>query len=183
MPDALHSIRSLLCTSTNATLHELFFSGDRRSPNGKSLPAWLSRPGPVFLRNHVRSSKYDDVVEEVELLEANPMYANVRRKDGREQNVSLCDLAPCLSGSSQTMPACQILTGWLTKFLKSLNTRQISKRPVIRVRRIYRTQTKQVTALLKKMPWRMSPLYPDVPREAPAVYLLQDTATSFHFRG
>ena len=79
LPDALHSIRSLLCTSTNATPHELF-RFDRRSPNGKSLAAWLSRPGPVFLRNHVRSSKYDDVVEEVELLEANPMYANVRRK-------------------------------------------------------------------------------------------------------
>jgi len=52
----------------------------------------------VFLRNHVRSSKYDDVVEELELLEANPMYANVSRKDGRKQNVSLCDLAPCSSG-------------------------------------------------------------------------------------
>jgi len=41
-------------------------------------------PGPVFLRNHVRSTKYDDVVEEVELLEANPMYPIVRRKEGRE---------------------------------------------------------------------------------------------------
>jgi len=61
----------------------------------------------VFLRNHVRFSKYDDVVEEVELFEANPMYANVRRKDGREQNVSLCDLAPCPSGEqsdSATVP-------------------------------------------------------------------------------
>jgi len=46
----------------------------------------------------VRSSQYDDKVEEVELLEANPMYASVRRKDGREQNVSLCDLALCPSG-------------------------------------------------------------------------------------
>ena len=61
----------------------------------------------MFLRNHVRFSKYDDVVEEVELFEANPMYANVRRKDGREQNVSLCDLAPCPSGEqsdSATVP-------------------------------------------------------------------------------
>ena len=84
LPDALHSIRSLLCTSTNATPHELFFGFDRRPPNGESLPAWLSMPGPVFLRNHVRSTKYDDVVEEVELLEAKPMYAIVRRKEGRE---------------------------------------------------------------------------------------------------
>jgi len=77
--------------------HELFFSFDWQSPNGKSLPAWLSRPGPVFLRNHIHSNKYDDVVEEVKLLEANPMYANVRRKDGRELNVSLCDLAQTLN--------------------------------------------------------------------------------------
>jgi len=33
------------------------------------------------------------------------------------------------------------------------------------------------------MPWRMFPPCPDVPREALAMYLLQDTATSFHFRG
>jgi len=66
----------------------------------------------VFLRNHVRSSKYDDVVEEVELLEANPMYANVKRKDGREQNVSLCDLAPCPSeeqSDSATVPNPDVL--------------------------------------------------------------------------
>ena len=41
----------------------------------------------------MRSTKNDDLVEEVELLNVNPLYANVRRKDGREQNVSLGDLA------------------------------------------------------------------------------------------
>jgi len=53
------------------------------------------RPGPVFLRKHVRTSKDDDLVEEVELLEANLMYARERHEDGREKNVSPSDLAPC----------------------------------------------------------------------------------------
>jgi len=52
----------------------------------------------VFVRNHVCSRKYDDVAEEMQLLEANSMYVNVRHKDGRKQNVSLCDLAPCPRG-------------------------------------------------------------------------------------
>jgi len=40
------------------------------------------------------------------------MYANVRRKDGREQNVSLRDLAPCPSGErldSATVPDPEVL--------------------------------------------------------------------------
>jgi len=50
------------------------------------------RPRPVLLRKHVRTSKHDDLAEEVELLEANPMYVSVRHKDGREHKVSLSDL-------------------------------------------------------------------------------------------
>ncbi|GFW69689.1 retrovirus-related Pol polyprotein from transposon opus [Trichonephila clavipes] len=39
---ALHSIRSLLCTATNATPHERMFSHPRRSHNGCSIPTWLT---------------------------------------------------------------------------------------------------------------------------------------------
>jgi len=67
--DGLHSIRSLLCPATNSTPHERFFAFMRRLPNGKSLPAWLSSPGPVFLRSFVRSNKNYDMVEEVELTD------------------------------------------------------------------------------------------------------------------
>ena len=66
LPDALHSIRFLLCTATNATPHGRLFHFTRRSTFGVSIPTWLSAPGPVFLKRHLRSSKYDPIVDEVE---------------------------------------------------------------------------------------------------------------------
>ena len=92
---ALDSIRSLLCTSTGDTPHSRFFNFARRSCYGNSLPDWLCKPGPVYLRKFVRSGKNDDMVRKVELLDANPMYARVRYDDGRECNVSLRDIARC----------------------------------------------------------------------------------------
>ena len=92
--DALHSIRSLLCTETNSTPHERIFLFSRRSTNGSSVPQWLLTPGPVYLKRSVRSSKYDPMVDEVQLLDANPQYAHIRLADGRESTVSLRQLAP-----------------------------------------------------------------------------------------
>ncbi|XP_059053675.1 uncharacterized protein LOC131847961 [Achroia grisella] len=94
LPLALHSIRSLLCTATNATPHEKMFCFPRRSGNGVSLPSWLMIPGPVLLKKNVRKSKYDPLVEEVELLESNPNYSIIRFADGREDTVSNRHLAP-----------------------------------------------------------------------------------------
>ena len=45
------------------------------------------------MKRHVRQ-KYDPLVDEVELLEANPQYAHVRLPDGRETTVSIRHLAP-----------------------------------------------------------------------------------------
>ena len=42
----------------------------------------------------MRQSKYDPVVDEVQLLEANPEYAHIRHADGRESTVALRHLAP-----------------------------------------------------------------------------------------
>lgn len=89
----LHSIRSLLCTATNQTPHERLFSFPRKSPNGYSLPSWLSHPGPVLLRKFVKSSKSDPLVEPVELITATPRFVRVRHPDGREATVSTRDLA------------------------------------------------------------------------------------------
>ena len=41
LSEALHAVRSLLCTTTNATPHKRFLGFERRSMLGKSLPAWL----------------------------------------------------------------------------------------------------------------------------------------------
>ena len=57
LPDALHSIRSLLSTATNVTPHERLFNFARRSTTGVSFPTWLCMPGPVLLKSHVRHSK------------------------------------------------------------------------------------------------------------------------------
>ena len=94
LPEALHSVRSLLCTATNQTPHERFLSFTRRSATGTSVPSWLMNPGNVLLRKYVRNSKNDPFVEEVELIKSNPQYAHIRYPDGRESTVSVQDLAP-----------------------------------------------------------------------------------------
>jgi transposase InsO family protein len=94
LPDVLHSVRTLLCTATNCTPHERMFNFHRKSGTGTSLPTWLSNPGIVLLRRFVRHSKQEPLVDEVELLEANPQYAFIRYPDGRESTVSIKDLAP-----------------------------------------------------------------------------------------
>ncbi|MCP4800870.1 MAG: DDE-type integrase/transposase/recombinase, partial [bacterium] len=94
LPDALHSIRSLLCTATNETPHERMFRFPRRSSSGASVPTWMAEPGPVLLKRHVRTNKTEPLVDEVELLQANPHYAFVRYPDGRETTVSTKHLAP-----------------------------------------------------------------------------------------
>ena len=91
LTDVLHSTRSLLYTATNCTPHERMFSHCRKSFNGVSLPPWV-KPGPVYVKCYVRN-KNDPLIEEAELIEANPHYAHVKLNDGREINVSLRDLA------------------------------------------------------------------------------------------
>lgn len=102
LPDALHCIRSLLCTATNQTPHERMFHHMRKSANGASIPTWLSSPGVVLMRRQNRNSKYDSLVEEVDLIEANPEYAHVRLRDGRETSVSLRHLAPAVGDERQS---------------------------------------------------------------------------------
>lgn len=70
------------------------FNHPRRSINGQSLPTWLHSPGPVYMRKQVRRSKYEPLVEEVQLIQSNPEYSYVRLPDGRETTVSNRSLAP-----------------------------------------------------------------------------------------
>jgi len=96
----LHSIRSLLCTATNATPHERMFLFPRKSASMTGLPSWLTSPGIVLLWKHVRGTKTDPLVERVHLLHANPQYAYIAHPDGREETISIKDLAP--SGAPPT---------------------------------------------------------------------------------
>ena len=98
--DALHSVRSLLCTATNATPHERMFTYQRKSTNGTSLPSWLTSSGKVLVRNFNQQSKYEPLVQEVDLLDCNPQYAHIRFPSGRESTVSLRHLAPTPDSSN-----------------------------------------------------------------------------------
>lgn len=101
---ALHSIRSLVCTATNCTPHERFFNFERKALTGHSLPSWIQDNAKALVRKHVRASKYDPWVEECEIITANPSYAEIRTASGKEQTVSLRDLAPLPDSNQQISP-------------------------------------------------------------------------------
>ena len=105
LPNAMHSIRSLLCTATNPTPHERFFAFRRRSSTGATMPTWLNYPGSkAYPRRFVRTSKTDPLVDEVEIINVNLNYANVRHLNGREVTVSLNDLSPSPLKSPKITP-------------------------------------------------------------------------------
>ena len=89
LDDALRSIKSLLCTATNTIPHERFFAFQKKSAAGASLPTWMTYPNPkAHFRRFVRTGKSDPLVYEVQIINVNPNYANVRHLNGREVNVS-----------------------------------------------------------------------------------------------
>ena len=93
--DVLHSIRSLLCVATNLTQHERFFNFQRRSCTGQSLLTRLTSNNKAFFRRFIRHSKSDPYVDEVERVNVNPTYAEVRYLNGREATVSIRHPSPC----------------------------------------------------------------------------------------
>ena len=111
LSDVLHSIRSLLCTATNETPHEWLFHFSRRSTSENSIPTWLTTPGPVLLKRHVRINKMEPLVDEVELLEANPSYAHIHYPDGRNTTVSTKHLAPCGKPMDWSQPQVSLQPG------------------------------------------------------------------------
>jgi transposase InsO family protein len=111
LPEVLHSIRSLLCTSTNCTPHERFFLYSRRSTLGTSLPSWLFESKTVLVRRHVRPNKNDPLVDRAEVLQVNPNYVTVRLPSGRETSVSLRDVAPCHDIDKVTNIECENYIG------------------------------------------------------------------------
>ena len=104
LPDSLHSVRSLLCTSTNVTPHERMFLFQRRSSTGSSVPTWLTEADTALLKRHVRRSKQEPLCDEVDVLQVNPHYVHIRTGDGTEKTVSVKHLAP----PGSTPPTAQV---------------------------------------------------------------------------
>ena len=102
-------MRSLLCTATNATPHKRFLGFNRRSTSGRALPSFLIQTGPVLLRHFIKS-KSVPLVEEVELLDANPSFSHVRFANGRELTVSTRDLSPKPVDDSEVTNVKQTIT-------------------------------------------------------------------------
>lgn len=65
-----------------------------KSTFSTAIPTWLSSLGPILIRKQNRNSKFDPLVEEAELIEANPEYALIKLSNGRHTNISLKHLAP-----------------------------------------------------------------------------------------
>ena len=95
LPDALHSLRSLLSTATNKTPHEHLLLLSHRSTSGFSVPSCLTIPGPVYLKCHVHTSKMKPPFDEVELMGENSHYAHERYLDGQETTVITRHKASC----------------------------------------------------------------------------------------
>ena len=66
----------------------------RKSTTGSSLPGWLTDNSKALMKRHTNRSKYDPLVEEVELLDVNPNTSHVRTGEGVELTVSNKHLAP-----------------------------------------------------------------------------------------
>ena len=68
-------------------------------------------PCLIFLRRFVRASKNELICDEVDLLEANPNFAQIRYPVAGECTVALKELAPCPSSSHlrQNLP-CNLIS-------------------------------------------------------------------------
>ena len=106
LPDALSSICASLCMSMplNAAPHERLFTHPRRHTGDSLRPDWQIYPGTVLLKRRARKSKYEPLVEMVELLDAGPGRAHGRHPDGRETAVSIRHPAPAGPPPADTLP-------------------------------------------------------------------------------
>ena len=101
IPEVFYSLHSLLCTATNEVPHDRFLKFPRRSMFSTNTPIWMTEPGPVYVRKHVRD-KYDPVVEKMDLLHAKQNYAVALSPEGREVTVSARDIAPTPASPGET---------------------------------------------------------------------------------
>ena len=82
---------------------------------GAKAPSLVTEAGLVYVRKHVRD-KYDPVVEEIDLLHANPNYAVVQSLEGREVTASARDIAPTPAGPGDAKDSQSLLQSNETPF-------------------------------------------------------------------
>ena len=92
---------------------------------GTTALSWVSEPGLVYERKHVRD-KYDPEVDEVNLLHANQNHAVVRYPEGREVTVLVRGIAPTATTPSNWT------WGTLLCFLFNQNWLGIDMLPLVR---------------------------------------------------
>jgi len=85
----LPDTRSLLCTATNATLHERLFNYKEAIVLWGFCTELVEFSRSRIFERHTRSSKYEPLVEEVDVVHVTPNYACVCLSTGRETTVPL----------------------------------------------------------------------------------------------
>ena len=70
------------------------------------------------MKRNVRRNKYEPLVDEVELVEANSHYAHVKFPDGRETTVSTKQLAPTGNTTDSQTPSIEMSTSEVPTNLK-----------------------------------------------------------------
>lgn len=71
-----------------AMLHIMFIHV-RKYYNGSPLLTWLTQPSPILMKNHIHVTKYESIVQEVELTGTNSDYAHIKLSIGRETTISI----------------------------------------------------------------------------------------------
>ena len=100
LPQALSSIRSLLCTATNEVPHDRMFRFSRTSLSLQRLPDFLLNEGASLLHRRHTHLKGDSPTERVQLVNTvSPHFARIRYTNGRVDTVSTRDLAADVNSS------------------------------------------------------------------------------------
>ena len=95
---SLDNIRSLTNTVVNEVPHSRFFSFNRRVLVRRNCNSKENDQRYMYLRKFVKG-KYDPLVQQVEILNHNPQYSEIKYADGKVDRVSNKDLSRCPSPS------------------------------------------------------------------------------------
>ena len=82
------------------------------------MPSLLIHPGNVLIHRNVRNSKYEPLVDKIDLPEADPQYAHAKVAEGRDTTISIKQIASAGISSKKTQIFVTSLT--MCKMLKMI---------------------------------------------------------------